>query len=278
MTDNKRVTDLISTNNELRKKLNPANEEYYSKLLIYVRTSGLLYDDYEVESSLLEILQDIIEAQDNGLAADEYFGSTPDITANQLIANFTKISFWQRFKFFGTLFGISIIWTALFQLTSHDHQFNIIPYILNGIFLTAFIYGVFWFIHQTTYWKISINKITKFLFSWIISMLVIAIFAGIQFAKPTFLNIPITSTFIVGFNIILLVASLLVLLLIKKTSRPIIIAVSPIIWIITITNILKIYSPMNVATSLTLWSFILTILGSVWFLICLWWNTRKADR
>lgn len=275
MTKAEDTQKLISSNNDLRKKLNPTNEKYYSKLLIYVRTSGLLYEDYEVESSLLEILQDILDAQNNGQDAQDYFGQEPSKIANQLINNFTKISFKQQLKFFGTLFGVTVIWTFITQLIGHEQQLNLMPFILNGVFLILFIAGTFWFIHQTTYWKLSDHKIFSFLFTWIVCMAVITIFTGIQFVKPAFLNIPVTPTIIVSLNLLLLIASLVALIKIDKNKRPLMIAISPIIWVLTTTNILKTYLPIGSHRMITLVTAILIFLSCVWFFVCFWRVNRQ---
>ena len=43
--NNRKVKQLILKNNELREKLFDENKEYYENLLLYIRTSGLFYDD-----------------------------------------------------------------------------------------------------------------------------------------------------------------------------------------------------------------------------------------
>ncbi|CAM3120686.1 hypothetical protein [Sporolactobacillus spathodeae] len=64
---------MIEQSNVLREKLNDANKTYYEQLLLYTRTTGLFNDDYEVETLLLQILQDILSAQANSQSAVDFW-------------------------------------------------------------------------------------------------------------------------------------------------------------------------------------------------------------
>ncbi|GEO46979.1 hypothetical protein [Companilactobacillus kimchii] len=275
MTKSDEVQELISSNNDLRKKLNPANEKYYSKLLIYVRTAGLFYDDYEVESKLLEILQDILDAQNDGSNAEDYFGQAPTDTANQLTASFTKTSLHDRLKFFGGLFGITAIWTLVIQLNGQEKQLNLVPFILNGVFMICLIFAAFWLIHQTIYAKIFEHKAVSFASAWIVSLLTVLIFTVIQFTKPTMLNIPITNNLIIIINSLIIIGSLAALFLIKAKWRPVMIAAEPMIWVIALSNIFKVYAPASMNKTILVTTAILSILSIIWFFGYFQWNNRK---
>lgn len=54
---------LIEKNNSLRKKLNLKNEVFYSDFLIYMRLGSITKKETVVENILLEILEDILDAQ-----------------------------------------------------------------------------------------------------------------------------------------------------------------------------------------------------------------------
>lgn len=66
---------LSEQNNHLREKLTPENRKYYEKLLLYLRAKGK--DEVVTEEILLEILQDMLEAQAEGQTAQQYFGTDP---------------------------------------------------------------------------------------------------------------------------------------------------------------------------------------------------------
>lgn len=79
------VEKLIKRNNELRSGLNKENETFYSDFLIYARTTNWLKDEQAVEEQLLAILQDILEAQNDGQSAADYFGDDPKHVADSLL-------------------------------------------------------------------------------------------------------------------------------------------------------------------------------------------------
>ncbi|AUI72303.1 hypothetical protein COSHB9_07530 [Companilactobacillus alimentarius] len=266
-----KTQELIAANNKLRKQLNTDNAKYYDKLLIYIRTSSLIYDDFEVENKLLEILQDIIDAQTNSQNAIDYFGQEPIAIADELITNFTKISWSKRYKFFGTLFAISVLWTLITQLSGQSKQLNLVPFLLNGLALIVFITGIFWFIHQTTYWKILDNKILNFLFMWLFMFLVIGIFVGIQFVTPTLFSIPVTDSLIVAVNSLILVLGLLMLT--KKSWRTLTIAILPMITVITVSNVLKVLLGTEILTLTT----ILVVFSVIWFFGFFFYHLRKIE-
>ena len=275
MTKTDEVQELISSNNTLRKKLNSANEKYYSNLLIYVRTAGLFYDDYEVESKLLEILQDIIDAQNDGSTAEDYFGQAPTDTANQLTASFTKTSLRDRLKFFGGLFGITAIWTLVIQLNGQERQLNLVPFVLNGIFMMFLIFAAFWLIHQTIYSKIFEHKAVSFASAWIVSLLTVLIFTVIQFTKPAMFNFPITNNLIVIINSLIIIGSIVALFLIKAKWRPVMIAAEPMIWVIALSNIFKVYTPATMNKTILVITAILSVISIIWFFGYFQWNNRK---
>ncbi|AWW98363.1 hypothetical protein [Oenococcus oeni] len=76
---------LIEKNNQLREQLSPANKAYYENLLLYLRTKSLSKNDQQVETLLLEILQDMLEAQAKGISSKDYFGKSPQAYADDMI-------------------------------------------------------------------------------------------------------------------------------------------------------------------------------------------------
>lgn len=74
---------LSEQNNYLRKKLTPGNRKYYEKLLLYLRAKGK--NEVVTEEILLEILQDMLEAQAEGKTAQQYFGADPKGAADELL-------------------------------------------------------------------------------------------------------------------------------------------------------------------------------------------------
>jgi uncharacterized membrane-anchored protein len=76
---------LIKQNNERRKLLNEKNMTYYENLLVYIRTSPLK-DDRATEEVLLELLEHLLSAQQDGKKAEDVFGKAPKELADEIIA------------------------------------------------------------------------------------------------------------------------------------------------------------------------------------------------
>ena len=277
MSKSDETQQLIANNNVLRKDLNPENAKYYDDLLVYVRTAGILYDDYEVESRLFEILQDILDAQKDGSTAKEYFGQHPNEVADQLISNFPKITPQKQLKFYGIIFGISAIWTLILQMNSQSRQLNLAPFLLNGIFLLFLIWGILWFIHQSVYPKLIQNKKLGLLSTWVVSIFSILIFTGIQFFKPEILSLTLTDGLVVTINALVIIAALITMFVIKKAWRPIVIACEPIIWVIALSNIFKLYAPTNMNKPILIWTAVLALISITWFFVWFWRDDHKES-
>ena len=69
---------LIEKNNSLRKKLNLKNEVFYSDFLIYMRLGSITKKETVVENILLEILEDILDAQRENIDANNILKSIPN--------------------------------------------------------------------------------------------------------------------------------------------------------------------------------------------------------
>ncbi|CAH0417632.1 hypothetical protein [Periweissella ghanensis] len=80
-----RTSELIEKNNELRQLLNPENEQFYSDFLVYMRLKSFKQNEFKSETLLLEILNDILDAQDEGISAAQYFGKNPMQVADELL-------------------------------------------------------------------------------------------------------------------------------------------------------------------------------------------------
>ena len=75
---------LVEQNNERRKLLNEENTVYYENLLVYIRTS-FLKDERATEEVLMELLEHLLSAQQDGKTAEEVFGKEPKELADDII-------------------------------------------------------------------------------------------------------------------------------------------------------------------------------------------------
>jgi len=72
---------------ELSRDLNSENKAYFDDFHIYVDKHLFLSEDESGEVMLLEIVQDLLQAQSDGISAVEYFGKNPQEIADELIKN-----------------------------------------------------------------------------------------------------------------------------------------------------------------------------------------------
>lgn len=78
------VKELIKQNNEKRENLNEENKNYYTDLMLYIRTK-LTLSEKQAEEVLMEMLDHLLEAQEEGKTASQVFGENPQAFADELI-------------------------------------------------------------------------------------------------------------------------------------------------------------------------------------------------
>lgn len=83
--------DYIDANNVLRDKLTAENEAYYDVILVHVR-SYLRKDTSVAEDALLQVLQDLLDAQAAGITAENYFGNDAKAVADEIVAGLPNMS------------------------------------------------------------------------------------------------------------------------------------------------------------------------------------------
>lgn len=103
---------LASENDALRKQLNEENKRYYEKLMSYMRLSSFFHDSLEIEELLLEILQDMIDAQSGGVSAADFFGHDAKVAADECLSRVeprkTEAMKWGSWIFIGSIFLTSL--------------------------------------------------------------------------------------------------------------------------------------------------------------------------
>ncbi|GKS81059.1 hypothetical protein LPAF129_07440 [Ligilactobacillus pabuli] len=140
----------VAENNQLRQKLTSENEEFYSNLLLYVRTRSFIQDQEDIESKLLEILQDLLDAQSDNVSAEQYFGRNAKQVADELLTQFPR-SLTKFFKDILFILGIYLFFIALPSMASPHSALDIGTGILNGFYLVLAIFLIFRFLSNTIY-------------------------------------------------------------------------------------------------------------------------------
>lgn len=124
---------LIEKNNILRKELNLKNEVFYSDFLIYMRLGSITKKETIVENILLEILEDILDAQRENIDANRYFGKSPKMVADDILKSIPN-SITDTVKLAMTgLFSFAIM-TLLPVLANPNAKIDVGNMILAGIY------------------------------------------------------------------------------------------------------------------------------------------------
>ena len=213
---NDAAKQLVEQNNKLREHLSPENKEYYEDILLYMRTFGFFYEELETEQQLMTILQDILEAQNHGESAEEYFGKDPKEVVDQLTKQFDKPSWKSIFKISGMIFIISTFYTIFGSFAAPTLQINVFVILLAGILSVALVYGVLKLLHLSIYIKIQLPKFIKFLIVWILVMIPFGLFFLIQFYAPKQGIVKIASPFDWMAIVVILIMAISYVILKKK--------------------------------------------------------------
>lgn len=226
---NSKAKELIKKNNELRENLSAENKEYYENLLLYIRTSGLFYDEYEVETLLIQILQDIISAQESGTSAIDFFGKSPQEAADELVSNLGHESKIQILKYAGILFCISVFF-PIFDMLGTDKGINPIVIVLDGLVSFIALKVILIVLHKGIYTKFIKNKIISFILLWIFFALIIGLFVLIYIFSPNIWNLHIASSIKIIIIAIILFLSIFELSVKKHEDKNMLVPFIPPIW------------------------------------------------
>ncbi len=97
-----KLNELIQQNNEKRKLLTKENEKYYTSMVVYLRTD-LTLSEQHAEEVLMEMLDHMIAAQNEGKTAIDVFGDDPKSYAEELIEQLPQEEKRDMVKFIGQL-------------------------------------------------------------------------------------------------------------------------------------------------------------------------------
>lgn len=179
-------SSFIKENAKLQEFLNPINEEYYGNLLVYIRGKSFLKDETVLEGALLEILQDILDAQENGETAEDYFGKQPKEIADELLKE-TPVSFMDSVKMVAAVFFVYALVTTIPALASPDAFFDVGKLLIGGLYWTALAVIVVWQIGQDAHSTKNTSK--KYLVFFLTALLVVlGIILSVVIHTPITLN------------------------------------------------------------------------------------------
>lgn len=269
--------NLIKANNLLRKKLTSENQKYYEDLLTYIRGKSTFNREKDVEQLLLEILHDLIDAQNNGQNAEDYFGKNPQTLADEILQTLPK-SFFETFKLACYILIGYVLLFATPNIVLPTSNLDFGKLIILGTISFVFSLVVLWLIGQETYQK---NKLIK-LASYVLGTITFAgIVIGSVFLK-TPLAISLPGWYGIGTILVLLTITTMIYTAERK-RLPFLIIVYIFIVIDSLLGIgtripgLSVFLNQPIPKSTALW--VLVIGGPIVALICgfgsCWWYLKK---
>lgn len=120
-----KTSEMIRLNNELREKLTPENETYYGDILVYIRSSNV--PQHKAEELLLEILEHLIQAQEEGRSAFQVFGEDPKAYSEEIVRSLPRTTWATKVKRSGYIVLVALTWTffihGLFGLLTYIPTF-----------------------------------------------------------------------------------------------------------------------------------------------------------
>lgn len=198
---------MIESNNLLRENLNAENKVFYENLLLYIRIEGFARDEHKIETQLLSILQDILEAQNDDVSAADYFGKEPKVIADEILSEMPrhileiiKVGFYLLLTYIGVCF--------LPSLMIAEKPIDIGMLVISGSYLYVVILIGFKYLGRTIY-QVNTTLKNKYLQYFVVWLAVSVISAPI-FLMNMFLKTPLHLWIDGGLGIVIILLTLIV--------------------------------------------------------------------
>ncbi|AUJ29058.1 hypothetical protein [Liquorilactobacillus hordei] len=185
----KRVREIRNKLNELEKELKGTNATFFEDLRGYLITSSLFYEELDVTEQTYNVCVDLIEAQENGQTAQEYFGKDSRKLADSMIKNFKHASYREVIELI--LLPVGIYWAITFIsnfATKGALKINILEYLLIALLSVGMIVIVFEAVHKSIYLSennlLRKSKVIQFIIGTIFFSCIIGTFVAISVFTP----------------------------------------------------------------------------------------------
>ncbi|MDA2596362.1 DUF1129 family protein [Bacillus cereus group sp. Bc061] len=152
--------EMVQLNNEKRKLLTAENEAAYGDMLIYLRLISV--PQKQMEELLLEILDHLLEAQEDGKTAHDIFGEDLKAYCDELIKSSEHQNSFQQAAVIG--FAVSLLlsvqigydtFTTLMQKLFSNTNTSGIPFSIPGTILSAIVLAIGAFITFSLFRRFS---------------------------------------------------------------------------------------------------------------------------
>ncbi|MBS4219822.1 DUF1129 family protein [Bacillus sp. FJAT-49711] len=147
---------LIEENNRKRELLTKKNEAYYSDMMIYIRLQMSL-SEQQSEEVLMEMLDHLLEAQEDGKSANDIFGDDPKAFADEIIEQLPKEKKRAVIPFVAGIAANIVSWVlmirgivflVLSQFTKVRTEVYVIKTFVIALIIACFVSFTIWFIFK----------------------------------------------------------------------------------------------------------------------------------
>lgn len=186
------IKEIIQQNNEKRKLLTPENETFYENMLVYIRTNAFC-NERATEEVLLEMLDHLLEAQKEGKMAEEVFGKSPQLLAEEIIETLPKES-WKDTAEFSleiilTLFGWFLVsWGILPLIRQTDQTIHLGSLIVSSLLLIGialiFIYLIFGIIRKNAFDDKKEKRKATWIYGVLVGLILVVGFGIVLLIEP----------------------------------------------------------------------------------------------
>ncbi|MBL1224417.1 DUF1129 family protein [Enterococcus sp. BWR-S5] len=187
--DNKQIAAYREGANAIEDKLTGSNKQFFSDLRLYLLTATIFSDEGEINQQLYELGSDLLEAQNNGQDAEEYFGANAKEMADDLLRYFKKGSTKEHIKLSVLFIGVFWLFRLVGDFTgSRPIELNVLEYLLSAIFAGGMSLVVFKYLHHSIYAKTGFFKPGKkrsALIFILAAIFTISVFVFIQLFTPS---------------------------------------------------------------------------------------------
>ncbi|KRM95484.1 hypothetical protein FC19_GL001798 [Liquorilactobacillus aquaticus DSM 21051] len=236
-----RMEKLRDETNELKKQLEGSNAKFFDDLRSYLLTSGIFYDEEDVTEQIYNVCLDLIEAQENGQTAEEYFGKDSRKLANSMIKNFKKAGFKEMVDI--TLIPIGIFWLITF-LSDFAHpgalKINVIEYLLMAGLSIALTCIIFSLVHKSIYLSenniLRKSKVVGYIVGTVFFASFVLLFLAISSWTPDFLTIKIVYPYD---TILILALAVIFTFWIVSSKQIYLYPITPFIFLIALVGIIQ---------------------------------------
>lgn len=224
--------ELIETNAVLQESLTKENEKYYGNLLIYIRIMAFFRDVKKSEELLLEVLRDILDAQEQGLSAEEYFGENPKKVADDIIKQL-PINLLDTVKIILIALASYSIFSILPKIIFPDESLDIGSLLIRGFYWAIMVIFALWLLGISLYrFKDKLSKLVLLL----LVGLGVSVGFYISFLISTPLKVNLSGN--LGIVTIILISGLILYLFYKEKDKKIWAPFLPIVLTSAILGIL----------------------------------------